>query len=134
MDHKPQKKESGKTHNRILLIDSDDELRISITRLLSREKFEIYSVENYEQAKKYLDKIYVGCIIFGLNQPVHDSLLQLKMMIEHNQNPCVLILSSFDFQEVESVISDLNYSEFVTKPIKQEQLLQIITRLKNKKR
>jgi len=133
LNSKPIETPSGKVQKRILVVESDDEFRISITRLLNKQHFEIYSVENDAQAEKYLDKIQVGCIIFGLNQPVHESLLQLKKMIAHNQNPCVLILSAFDWQEVESEIGDMKYSEFVTKPVKQDQLLQLITRLKNKK-
>lgn len=125
--------QSEKIKKRILVVESDDVLRISIARILNRQKFEIYSVENEAQAEKYLDKILFSCIIFGLNHPVHKSLQQLKKMIKHNQNPCVLILSSFDWQEVENEIGDMKYSEFVTKPIKQDKLMQLIDRLKKKK-
>jgi len=121
----------NKFSDRILLIESDNELSLSITRLLNKQNFNVCLAEHDEQAKKHLDEAFVECIIYGLNQPLHESLLHLKKLLVHTQNPCVLILSSFDWQEVESFIGDIKYSKFVTKPIKQDKFLQLITQLKN---
>jgi DNA-binding response OmpR family regulator len=114
------------SENRILIIESDDELGISLSRLLSREKFEISLAHSFEQAKILLDETQIGCVIFGLNQPFQKSINQLKSIACHKQKPKVLVLSSFDWIEVQKEVSGIKIKHFMTKPVKQEQLIKQI--------
>ena len=121
-----QKIQSKKIDNRILIIESDNELRISLSRLLSREKFEVFLAANFDQAERHLDKTITSCIIFGLNQPFKESVSQLKSIVCHQQKPNVLVLSSFDWQEVQKEMKGIEIKHFFTKPVKQEQLISQI--------
>lgn len=118
-----QRTQSKKIDNRILILESDDELRISLVRLLSREKFEVFSAATFDQAKTELDKTMISCVIFGLNQPFKKSVSQLKPIVCHKQKPNVLVLSSFDWQEVQKEMKGIEIKRFMTKPVKQEQLI-----------
>jgi len=117
------------SENRILIFESDDELGISLSRLLSREKFDVFLATNVEQAKILMDQEMIGCVIFGLNQPFNKSIDQLKAISYHKQKSNILVLSSFDWIEVQKEVSGLKIKHFMTKPVKQEQLIkQIIER------
>ena len=114
------------SENRILIFESDDELGISLSRLLSREKFDVSLATNIEQAIMLLDQKKIGCIIFGLNQPFNKALDQLKTITCHEQKSNVLVLSSFDWIEVQKEVSGIKIKHFMTKPVKQEQLIKKI--------
>jgi len=128
-----RKARSSIIKNRVLIVESDIELRISISRLLNKHNFEVFAVENEKDAENYLDKIHFNCIIFGLNHPINESIQQLNTIVLHGQKPCVIILSSYDWLEIENDIRDLDFAEFATKPVKQEQLIEIIRRLKSQR-
>lgn len=119
-----QRKQQMKIDNRILIIESDDGLRISLARLLRREQFEVFSVANLDQANTYLNEMMINCVIFGLNQPYEESISQLTAIVCHKQKPNVLVLSSFDWLEVQRELKGIDIKHFLTKPIKQEQLIK----------
>jgi len=114
------------SENRILIFESDDELGISLSRLLNREKFDIYLATNIEQAKMLLDQKTIGCVIFGLNQPFNKSMSYLKDIVCHQQTPNILVLSSFDWHEVQKEMDNIKITHFMTKPVKQEHLIKKI--------
>lgn len=131
MDSPLQRTQIKNSAHRILIIESDNELRISLSRLLSREKFEVFPTANPEQAAIYLDKMMIGCVIFGLNQPFKEAISHLKSIVCHKQKPKVLVLSSFDWQEVQKEMLNIKINHFLTKPVKQEQLIKQIVEHKS---
>jgi DNA-binding NtrC family response regulator len=114
------------SENRILIFENDDELSISLSRLLCRENFNVFIAINIEQAIELLDNEEIQCVIYGLNQPFKKSIEQLKTISRHQQKPNVLVLSSFDWIEVQKEVSGIPISHFMTKPVKQEQLIRQI--------
>lgn len=125
---KLQKKQNLKllSENRILIFENDDELSISLSRLLCRENFNVFIATNIEQARELLDSEEIHCVIFGLNQPFKKSIEQLKTITCHQQKPKILVLSSFDWIEVQKEIEGIPISDFLTKPVKQEKLIKQI--------
>lgn len=112
--------------NRILIFENDDELSMSLSRLLCRENFHVFLANNIEQAIQLLNAEEINCVIFGLNQPVKKCVEQLKSISCHQLKPNILVLSSFDFIEVQNDLSEIEISHFMTKPVKQEQLIKQI--------
>jgi len=114
------------SENRILVFENDDELSISLSRLLCRENFSVFIANNIEQATELLNMEQISCIIFGLNQPFKRSCKQLSMISSHDQKPNILVLSAFDWIEVQKELSGITIKHFMTKPVKQEQLIKQI--------
>ena len=105
--------------------------RFTLTRLLNKENFNTISVENYDQARSFLDKMIIRLVIYGLNTPVKDSLVILKEIKNHKQNPELLILSSFNWCEIQRELSSIKVSKILIKPIKKENLISTIFNLCN---
>ncbi|MCB0282935.1 MAG: response regulator [Calditrichae bacterium] len=128
---KLQRSKSERIKKRILLIENDDEFRITMDRLLSKEGFKLISTENVTQAKPYLDRMLFGLVIYGLNDPLADSLENIRKLKNHKQNPEVLVLSSFNWCEIQSQLNAVNIKEILIKPIKKENLINSILKLEN---
>jgi DNA-binding response OmpR family regulator len=114
------------SENRILIFENDHELSVSLSRLLCRENFNAFLADNIEQAQELLNSEEISCVIFGLNQPIKKSVEQLKALACHKQKPNILVLSAFDWIEVQKEISGIEIKHFMTKPVKQEQLIKQI--------
>ena len=124
MQHKKNLKQLSE--NRILIFENDHELSVSLSRLLCRENFNVFLASNIEQARELLNIEEISCVIFGLNQPIKKSVEQLKAISSHKQKPNILVLSAFDWVEVQKEIAGIELKHFMTKPVKQEQLIKQI--------
>lgn len=128
---KLQRSKSERIKERILLIENDDEFRITMDRLLSKEGFKVISTENIAQALPYLDRMLFGLVIYGLNHPLNDSLENIRRLKTHKQNAEILVLSSFNWCEIQSELNTMNIKEILIKPIKKENLINSILKLEN---
>jgi DNA-binding NtrC family response regulator len=121
--------ETEPVNKKILLIEHDEEFRITMTRLLGKEGFSVISTEDTLQAKTYLDKMPFDLIIYGLNSPLRESLDYLKDLKSHKQKCEILVLSSFNWCEIQGELNLMNVRELLIKPIKKENLINSILKI-----
>lgn len=131
LEIKLQRSKSERIKKRILLIEHDDEFRITMARLLSKEGFYVISTEDTFQARPYLDRMLFGLVIYGLNHPLKESIEYLKDLKKHKQNPEILVLSSFNWCEIQADLTAIHVKEILIKPIKKENLINSIIKLEN---
>ena len=115
---------------KILLIESDIELRNTLGHLLIKAGFKVKICRDINLAKTTLDKKLFNLVIFGLNQPVKNSMDLLNQIVSHKQKPEIIVLSSFNLNEMQKEFKTLKIKNVLVKPIKKQAILDCISNIK----
>jgi len=114
---------------RILLVDDEENARIALSRLLSREGYIVNTVANGFEALNYLREHDVNLIVTDINMPEMDGISFLR---EANRSfPGINVVMITAYGGVESYIEAINLGafEYINKPVRIEELLSILDRI-----
>jgi len=114
---------------RILLVDDEENARIALSRLLSREGYIVSTVANGFEALNYLREHDVNLIVTDINMPEMDGISFLR---EANRSfPGINVVMITAYGGVESYIEAINLGafEYINKPVRIEELLSILDRI-----
>ncbi len=111
---------------RILVVDDEENTRLALTRLLSRDGYEVKTASDGSDALNLIRSHPVELIITDLNMPVMDGLEFLKELNREHPTSHVIMLTAYG--EVESYLEALNLGafEYLNKPVKFEELRKVI--------
>jgi len=114
---------------RILVVDDEENTRLALTRLLSRDGYEVKTASDGSDALNLIRSHPVELIITDLNMPVMDGLEFLKELNREHPTSHVIMLTAYG--EVESYLEALNLGafEYLNKPVKFEELRKVIQRI-----
>ena len=114
---------------RIMVVDDEENTRLALTRLLAREGYEVITATNGKDALNQIRTTAVELIITDLNMPVMNGLSFLRELNREHPSSHVIMLTAYG--EVESYLEalDLGAFEYLNKPIKLEELLNVIAKL-----
>ncbi len=118
-----------KNAKRILLVDDEENARIALSRLLSREGYVVNTVSNGFEALNYLREHDVNLIVTDINMPEMDGISFLR---EANRSfPGINVIMITAYGGVESYIEAINLGafEYINKPVKIEELKSILDRI-----
>ncbi|GFE61992.1 response regulator [Geobacter sp. AOG2] len=116
---------------RILVVDDEENARIALSKILTREGYEVASAGNGCEALNYLRGKEVELIITDINMPEMNGLTFLRELGRIHPHSNVIMVTAYG--EVESYIEAMNLGafEYINKPVKIDELKQIIRKIFN---
>ena len=114
---------------RILVVDDEENTRLALTRLLSREGYEVHTAANGLEALSCLRNSPVELIITDLNMPEMNGLAFLRELNREYPTSNVIMITAFG--EVESYLEALNLGafEYLNKPLRLEELRKVMGKM-----
>jgi len=114
---------------RILVVDDEENTRIALTRLLSREGYEVNTAANGLEALSCLRDRPAELIITDLNMPEMNGLAFLREL--NREYPASNVIMITAFGEVESYLEALNLGafEYLNKPLRLEELRKVMGKM-----
>jgi two-component system response regulator (stage 0 sporulation protein F) len=114
---------------RILVVDDEENARIALSKILTREGYEVASASNGYEALNYLRGKEVELIITDINMPEMNGMSFLRELNRSYPASNVIMITAYG--EVESYIEAMNLGafEYINKPLKVDDLKKIITKI-----
>jgi DNA-binding NtrC family response regulator len=114
---------------RILVVDDEENARVALSKILSREGYEVASAGNGYEALNYLRNRDVELIITDINMPEMNGLVFLRELSRRHPASNVIMITAYG--EVESYIEAMNLGafEYINKPVKIDELKKIIGKI-----
>lgn len=116
---------------RILLVDDEENARIALSRLLSREGYIVDAVSNGFEALNHLREHDVNLIVTDINMPEMDGITFLREVNKSFPGSNIIMITAYG--GVESYIEAINLGafEYINKPVKIEELKSILHKIFN---
>jgi two-component system, response regulator, stage 0 sporulation protein F len=114
---------------RILVVDDEENARIALSKILTREGYDVASAGNGYEALNYLRGKDVELIITDMNMPEMNGMAFLREL--NHSHPASNVIMITAYGEVESYIEAMNLGafEYINKPVKFEELNKIICKI-----
>jgi DNA-binding NtrC family response regulator len=110
-------------------VDDEENARIALSKILSREGYDVASAGNGFEALNYLRGKEVELIITDINMPEMNGMAFLRELNRCHPASNVIMITAYG--EVESYIEAMNLGafEYINKPVKFEELNKIINKI-----
>lgn len=114
---------------RILVVDDEENARMALSRILTREGYDVASAGNGFEALSYLRDKDVELIITDMNMPVMNGITFLRELNRTRPTSNVIMITAYG--EVESYLEAMNLGafEYINKPVKIDELNKVITKI-----
>ncbi|MDA8414468.1 MAG: response regulator [Desulfobacteraceae bacterium] len=114
---------------RILVVDDEENARIALSKILTREGYDVVSAGNGFEALNYLRAKDVELIITDLNMPEMNGMTFLRELNRSHPSCNVIMITAYG--EAESYIEAMNLGafEYINKPVKVDELNKIISKI-----
>ena len=114
---------------RILVVDDEENARIGLSMLLSKEGYVVDSVSNGFEALNYLRQQEVNLIVTDINMPGMNGIAFLKELNKSFPQSNVIMVTAYG--GIESYIESMNLGafEYINKPIKVDELKSILKKI-----
>jgi len=114
---------------RILVVDDEENARMALSKILTREGYDVASAGNGYEALNYLRDKEVELIITDINMPEMNGMAFLRELNRSHPASNVIMITAYG--EVESYIEAMNLGafEYINKPVKFEELNKIIRKI-----
>lgn len=114
---------------RILVVDDEENARITLSRILRREGFEVASAGNGIEALDFLSKHKVEIVITDINMPEMNGIAFLREL--NKSYPGVNVIMITAYGEIESYIEAMNLGafEYINKPFRLDELKKTIYKI-----
>jgi len=114
---------------RILLVDDEENARIALSRLLTREGYIVETAANGFEALSYLREHDVNLIVTDINMPEMNGIEFLREVNSSFPGSNVIMITAYG--GVESYIESINLGafEYINKPVKIEELKSVLERI-----
>jgi len=118
-----------KNSKRILLVDDEENTRMALSRLLTREGYIVDTVANGFEALNHLREHDVNLIVTDINMPEMDGIEFLRELNRSFPDSNVIMITAYG--GVESYIEAINLGafEYINKPVKIEELKSVLERV-----
>lgn len=113
----------------VLVVDDEENTRLALTRLLSREGYQVDTAANGNEALTRLRSQPAELIITDLNMPEMNGLAFLRELNREYPMSNVIMITAYG--EVESYLEALNLGvfEYINKPIRLEELRKVMGKI-----
>ena len=111
---------------RILLVDDEESACIALSKILTREGYEVAVAGNGYEALNFLRGREVDLVITDINMPEMNGISFMRELNRDYPDCHVIMITAYG--EVESYIEAMNLGafEYINKPVKIEELKKII--------
>lgn len=95
---------------RILIIDDEQRIGQSYTRLLSEEGFEVKHVSNAQEATNLLIREHFDLVLLDINMPEVDGKVMYEVIREYDRNMKVIVSSVYPIEDqIQSILGASAY-------------------------
>ena len=121
----------GKRQPTILIIENEVSNRLLIERVLSTRGYRCISASNGQEALNILDSEYVDLILTDLSMPVLDGYRTTQLIRERPTmaNVPIVAVTAYALNDENEAAMQIGCNEYLTKPFKPRQLLEVVDRL-----
>jgi CheY-like chemotaxis protein len=121
----------GKRLPTILIVENEVSNRILIERVLSTRGYRCISASNGQEALNILDREYVDLILTDLSMPVLDGYRTTQLIRERPAlaNVPIVAVTAYALNDENEAAMRIGCNEYLTKPFKPRQLLEVVDRL-----
>ncbi|GCE27907.1 hypothetical protein KDA_33910 [Dictyobacter alpinus] len=118
----------------IMVIENEVSNRILIERVLSTRGYRCISASNGREALELLEREHVDLILTDLSMPVLDGYrtTQLIRARPGMENVPIVAVTAFALNDEGEAARKIGCTEYLTKPFKPRQLLEVVERLLNR--
>ncbi len=115
----------------ILIVENEASNRILIERVLSTRGYRCISATNGQEALDILDREHVDLILTDLSMPVLDGYrtTQLIRSRPHLATVPIVAVTAYALSDEGEAAKRIGCTEYLTKPFKPRQLLELVDRL-----
>jgi len=115
----------------ILIVENEVSNRILIERVLSTRGYRCISASNGQEALDLLDREPVDLILTDLSMPVLDGYRTTQLIRSRPQlaNVPIVAVTAYALSEEGEAAKRIGCTEYLTKPFKPRQLLELVDRL-----
>ena len=112
---------------KILIVDDDVDLQDTIIALLKNENYEVFACSSRQEARILMQQHQFAALLIDIYLPDADGLEFIRsLQSEDFDTPAVVITGSSDIEKAQKAIR-IGVFDFLVKPIKNRQLLQVIS-------
>lgn len=115
------------TKNRVLFVDDEEGVRLSWNRYLTKNGFDVTTVEDGQRAVNTLEDAPVDVVVSDLKMPGLDGLQLLQWVHDKKPDTRFILLTGYGNEDVERKARELGAFEYLNKPISPEALSAVIT-------
>ncbi|GCE20380.1 response regulator [Dictyobacter kobayashii] len=118
----------------IMVIENEVSNRLLIERVLSTRGYRCISASNGRDALEMLDKEHVNLVLTDLSMPVLDG-YQTTQLIRARpgmKDVPIVAVTAFALNDEGEAARQIGCTEYLTKPFKPRQLLEVVERLLNR--
>src|SRR5437660_8243490 len=121
----------GKRQPKILIIENEVSNRLLIERVLSTRGYHCISASNGLEALNILDHEQVDLILTDLSMPVLDGYRATQLIRERPAlaNVPIVAVTAYALNDENEAAMHIGCNEYLTKPFKPRQLLEVVDRL-----
>ena len=113
---------------KILLVEDEANMVRTLSRILERAGYEVFSAANGKEALEVLARDTVDVLITDLNMPVMDGMTLLRSMQELASRPAVVVLTGYGTIQSAVDAMKLGASDYLIKPCNPDDLKIVIER------
>jgi CheY-like chemotaxis protein len=115
----------------ILIVENEVSNRILVERVLSTRGYRCLSASNGREALDILDHEHVDLILTDLSMPVLDGYRTTQLIRERPglANVPIVAVTAYALNDESEVAMKIGCNEYLTKPFKPKQLLEVVDRL-----
>jgi len=118
-----------KNSKRILLVDDEENARIALSRLLTREGYIVETAANGFEALCYLREHDVNLIVTDINMPEMNGIEFLREVNRSFPGSNVIMITAYGGGESYVEAINLGAFEYINKPVKIEELRSVLERI-----
>ena len=119
----------GRTAQTVLVVDDEENTRLGMSKLLSREGFSVSSAANVAEAFAQLEQCPVDVIISDIKMPGADGFLLLRELGRRYPRTAVVMVTAFGDAESYVEAMSLGAFEYLHKPVRIDELRSTMHKL-----
>lgn len=119
----------GSKEQTVLVVDDEENARLGLSRLLTRDGYQVKSASSSEEALEILGQHQISLVISDINMPGMNGMALLRELNRRHPETAVIMLTAFG--EIESYIDAMNLGafEYLHKPIRSAELKSVLVKI-----
>ena len=124
----------GQESNRIMVVDDEQVIRDVLSDFFTSENFVVESVSSGEDAMRELESKHYDLVLTDMKMPGISGIDLLRQIKERKLDTLVIIMTGFGTVDTAVAAMKLGAFDYINKPFKLDELIQVIRRAMNSQR
>lgn len=116
-----------------LIVDDDQSVLRNFSRLLRENGYEVQAIETGREALGLVDRQSFDIVLIDFKLPDIDGAELIEKIRGKTRKAITIMITGFPTTDLENKVVDLDIDAYVVKPVKPDELLELIQKLTNEK-